>query len=119
MRRRLTRGWLRGMAALVAVLMLQGSLDVFHLATDDDPDFGLIVRSAASDVARLAPSAREPFSDPHCAICHWRRSLNPSQVAVRLPYRPPACAAGQPFSPAAHSCYLARAHLVVRGPPLA
>jgi hypothetical protein len=119
MRRRLTRTWLRGVAALVAALMLQGSLDAFHLAKGDDPDFGPIIRSVASHGPRLAPSAGEPASDPHCAICHWLRSLSTTQVAVRLPYRPPACAAGQPFAPAIHSCHLARTHFVVRGPPLA
>ncbi|MDE3156925.1 MAG: hypothetical protein KGN76_17630 [Acidobacteriota bacterium] len=117
---RLNRIALRLVAVILAALMVAGSLDAYHLAKDDDPDFGPAVAFGGHLTSRLdASTTRDTASDPHCAICHWLQSLGTSRVAVRLQTPPPTSRLCRLFFTRAHVGVLARAQLFARGPPLA
>ncbi|HVB37473.1 MAG TPA: hypothetical protein VND92_03010 [Vicinamibacterales bacterium] len=111
---------LRLVAALLAALMATGSLDAYHLAKDDDPDFGPAVAFAGHLAAQVgAPAPHKTASDPHCAICHWLQSLGTSRIVRRHYAAPPASRLRRPVFSRVHARVLARAQLLARGPPLA
>jgi hypothetical protein len=117
---RLNRTGLRAVAVILTALMFTGSLDAYHLAKDDDPDFGPSV--VLHDHARRglhAPAKNKTASDPHCAICHWLQSLGTSRVASRLETIPPASRLRHSIVTRVHTRLLARVQLPARGPPIA
>lgn len=81
--------------------MVVGSLDAYHLAKDD-PDFLPGAISSGCGPQRLQTPIEGELPNPHCAICHWLRSLGTSQIAHTFVSIPPA----------ARLCRLGRARVI-------
>ncbi len=117
---RLSQVGVRVVAAFLATLMVAGSLDAYHLAKDDDPDFGLAVAFHGHLNIQLSASPHKAgASDPHCAICHWLQSLGTSRIATRPQAIPPASHLQHPSTSHVHGRVLACDQVPARGPPAA
>ncbi|HVC21584.1 MAG TPA: hypothetical protein VNE16_16050 [Vicinamibacterales bacterium] len=81
----------RVVAIALALLMLQGAVDAYHLVRDDGGVLGPRVAFSGSTERHVAaPGDRRGESDPHCAICHWLQLLATSQIAHGFVGAPPA-----------------------------
>lgn len=81
------RSILRPLAAALAVLVLAGSAEFWHVERVNDPDVAaaLVVHDHAAHRLQAAVTGTRPGG--HCALCHWLRSLG-TVVAASGPVLP-------------------------------